>query len=70
MGDITEADEAAEGSKAWALRRLEEQAGLGETLGVVAMYERAARELGATTEEREAAIRRGIARAAGSRGEL
>ena len=50
--DVSEADEAAT-SKRVALDNLREQVRKGETLGVVAMYERAAWAAGATVAETE-----------------
>jgi len=50
--DVSEADEAAT-SKHVALENLREQVRKGETIGVVAMYERAAWAAGATVAETE-----------------
>jgi hypothetical protein len=55
--DFTEADEAAGGSKTRALARLGEQVRAGETMGVIAMYERAALNLGASLTETEDVMR-------------
>ncbi len=56
--DVTEADESAT-SKEAALRALEAQVMKNETHGIIAMYEMAALEAGATVAETEAIISRG-----------
>jgi hypothetical protein len=56
---ITEADEAA-GDKERALENLRDQVRKGETMGVIEMYEQAARKAGATTEECLQAARAGM----------
>lgn len=55
MDDITEADEAAS-DKNQALDNLRSQVNKGETMGIVAMYERSAWHAGATVAETEAII--------------
>ena len=57
--DVSEADEAARGSKANALQNFSEQIFNEETQAVRDMYERAARNLGATDAEIALAIARG-----------
>lgn len=54
--DITEADEAAD-SKERALENLRDQVAKRETVGVIAMYERAAWGAGASVQETEAILR-------------
>jgi hypothetical protein len=53
----TEADEAARGEKSRALANLAWQVRYDETMGVIAMYERAALKLGATLEETKGIMR-------------
>lgn len=60
---VSEADEAAT-DKATALANLREQVAKGESMGVVAMYERAAWHAGASVVETEAAMKAGRERRA------
>lgn len=53
--DVTEADEAADGFLLRALENFRYQRQEGEAQGVIAMYEEAAKRLGATQERLRAA---------------
>lgn len=65
---MTEADEAAK-DKATALDNLREQVAKRETAGVIAMYQVAAWNVGATVGETDAAMKAGRERRTDSEGE-